>query len=73
LPEATKSAAQPAQPQKAKAMLAARPSFSSKLDFVTIQDFEQTGVFDGAVKDVDAVIHVASVCPISSYLFSLFE
>jgi hypothetical protein len=52
-------------------MLAARPTYT-KLDFVTIQDFEQTGVFDGAVKDVDAVIHVASVCPISSYLFSLF-
>jgi nucleoside-diphosphate-sugar epimerase len=57
---ATRSAA------KGKAILAARQAYSSKLDFVTIQDFEQTGVFDDAVKDVDAVIHVASVlCPFS--------
>jgi hypothetical protein len=42
-------------------MLEARPEFASKLDFVQIQDFEKTGVFDEAVKDVDAVIHVASV------------
>jgi nucleoside-diphosphate-sugar epimerase len=48
--------------EKGKAMLEARPEFASKLDFVQIQDFEKTGVFDEAVKDVDAVIHVASVC-----------
>ncbi|PMD40317.1 NAD(P)-binding protein [Hyaloscypha variabilis F] len=46
--------------KKAQAMLDARPNHSTKLDFVQIQDFERTGVFDGAVKDVDAVIHVAS-------------
>jgi hypothetical protein len=45
-------------------MLSARPNYTSKLDFVQIQDFEQTGVFDEAVKDVDAVIHVASVLPL---------
>jgi nucleoside-diphosphate-sugar epimerase len=48
--------------EKGKAMLEARPKFASQLDFVQIQDFEKTGVFEGAVKDVDAVIHVASVC-----------
>jgi nucleoside-diphosphate-sugar epimerase len=47
---------------KGKAMLEARPKYASQLDFVQIQDFEKTGVFDEAVKGVDAVIHVASVC-----------
>jgi hypothetical protein len=42
-------------------MLSARPNYTSKLDFVIIRDFEQTGVFDDAVQDIDAVIHVASV------------
>jgi hypothetical protein len=51
--------------EKGEAMLEARPQFASKLDFVQIQDFEKTGVFDDAVKDVDAVIHVASVCFVS--------
>jgi nucleoside-diphosphate-sugar epimerase len=46
---------------KGKAMLDARPDFASQLDFVQINDFEQTGVFDEAIKDIDAVIHVASV------------
>jgi nucleoside-diphosphate-sugar epimerase len=53
---------------KGKVMLDARPQFAPKLDFVQIQDFEQTGVFDEAIKGVDAVIHVASVCfPLSNY------
>jgi hypothetical protein len=43
-------------------MLEARPEFASQLDFVQIQDFAKTGVFDDAIKEVDAVIHVASVC-----------
>jgi len=47
---------------KAQTMLDARPKYTARLDFVQIQDFEQTGVFDDAIKDVDAVIHVASVC-----------
>ena len=42
-------------------MLNARPNFASQLDFVQIRDFEHIGVFDEAVKNVDAVIHVASV------------
>ncbi|KAE9367400.1 NAD dependent epimerase/dehydratase [Stipitochalara longipes BDJ] len=46
--------------KKAKTMLDARPNHSTKLDFMQIQDFEQTGVFEDAIKDVDAVIHVAS-------------
>jgi nucleoside-diphosphate-sugar epimerase len=48
--------------EKGKAMLEARPEFASQLDFVQIQDFAKTGVFDDAIKEVDAVIHVASVC-----------
>ena len=46
-------------------MIDARPEFASKLDFVTIDDFEKTGVFEDAVKGVDGVIHVASVCIIT--------
>ena len=46
---------------KGKAMKDARPEFSALLDFVEIGDFEQTGVFKDAVKDVNGVIHVASV------------
>jgi hypothetical protein len=54
---------------KGEYMLEARPQFASQLDFVQIQDFEQTGVFDEAVKDVDAVIHVASVrLPLTSQI-----
>ncbi|KAI0385995.1 NAD dependent epimerase/dehydratase [Hypomontagnella monticulosa] len=45
---------------KGKAMIEARPQFQGQLDFVQIDDFEKLGVFADAVKDVDAVIHVAS-------------
>ncbi|WQF80729.1 Putative NAD-dependent epimerase/dehydratase, NAD(P)-binding domain superfamily [Colletotrichum destructivum] len=45
---------------KGDAMIQARPRFAGRLDFVQIQDFEKLGVFTEAVKDVDAVIHVAS-------------
>ncbi|KAK2002135.1 NAD dependent epimerase/dehydratase [Colletotrichum falcatum] len=45
---------------KGRAMIEARPQSADRLDFVQIQDFENTGVFAEAVKDVDAVIHVAS-------------
>ena len=47
---------------KAQAMLNARPKHTGTLDFVQIEDFEQTDVFEDVTKDVDAVIHVASVC-----------
>lgn len=46
---------------KGEAMMKARPQFASRLDFVQIEDFEKSGVFEEAVKDIDAVIHVASV------------
>lgn len=46
---------------KGDAMIKARPQYADKLDFVQIEDFEKLGVFDEAVKDVDGVIHVASV------------
>lgn len=57
---ATRSAA------KGQAMLEARPESTSRLDFVTIDDFEKTGVFDDAVEGIDAVIHVASVSGINT-------
>ena len=46
---------------KGEAMLKARPQHASQLDFVQIDDFEKLGVFEEAVKGIDAVIHVASV------------
>lgn len=49
-------------PAKGEAMLRARPQHGDRLDFVQIKDFDQLGVFADAVKNVDAVIHVASVC-----------
>lgn len=48
--------------QKGEQMKAARPEYASKLDFVQVEDFTNVGVFDNIVQDVDAVIHVASVC-----------
>lgn len=46
---------------KGRAMMEARPQCASSLDFVEIDDFENPGRLDDAVRDVDAVIHVASV------------
>lgn len=43
-------------------MKAARPQYSSKLDFVVVEDFTRIGVFDSAIDGIDAVVHVASVC-----------
>ncbi|KAI1843933.1 hypothetical protein JX266_009989 [Neoarthrinium moseri] len=45
---------------KGEAMVQARPQYKDKLDFVQIDDFARAGVFSEAVKDIDAVIHVAS-------------
>ena len=47
--------------QKAEHMLATRQNYASKLDFYFIDDLTTPGVFDEAVKDVDGVIHPASV------------
>lgn len=47
--------------QKGEQMKAARPQYTSKLDFVVIEDFTQIGVFDSVMEGIDAVIHVASV------------
>jgi uncharacterized protein YbjT (DUF2867 family) len=47
--------------QKADAFLAARPGHASLLDFYFIEDLITPGAFDDAVKDVDGVIHIASV------------
>lgn len=46
---------------KGEAMIQARPQHASRLDFVEIQDFESGGSFEEAIKNVDGVIHVASV------------
>jgi nucleoside-diphosphate-sugar epimerase len=47
--------------EKGEQMMAARPQYASKLDFVVIEDFTEVGVFDSVMEDIDAVIHVASV------------
>ncbi|KAJ5640029.1 uncharacterized protein N7484_007891 [Penicillium longicatenatum] len=47
--------------QKGEQMKAARPHYASKLDFVVVEDFTKTGVFDSAMDGIDGVIHVASV------------
>lgn len=46
---------------KGKAMIDARPKYNSRLDFVQIDDFQESANFAEAVKGIDAVIHVASV------------
>ena len=43
-------------------MIQQRPQFASLLDFVEIDGFENPGRLDSATKNIDAVIHVASVC-----------
>lgn len=50
---------------KGEAMRKARPQHVANLEYVEIEDFETGGNFVTAVKDIDAVIHVASVrqCP----------
>lgn len=47
--------------KKAEQMLAAHPEYASQLDFVLIADIGKEGAFDKAVKEVNGVIHVASV------------
>lgn len=47
---------------KGQAIMDARPQFAAQLSFVQIKDFENQDVFEEAVKGVDAIIHVASVC-----------
>lgn len=46
---------------KGEAMIKSRPQHSASLDFVQIDDFENPGGLEEAVKDVDAIIHTASV------------
>ncbi|KAL4961191.1 SDR family oxidoreductase [Aspergillus stella-maris] len=47
-------------PEKAAAFLKARAEYKDKLDVFFIQDLTDDGAFDGAVKDVTGVIHIAS-------------
>lgn len=47
--------------KKSEQMLAARPEYSSQLDFVLIGDIGKERAFDEAVKGINGVIHVASV------------
>ena len=42
-------------------MLAARPQWKDRLDFVLVADFEGKTDLTDAVKGVDGIIHVASV------------
>lgn len=46
---------------KGYAMIKARPQYAGKLEFVQIDDFENPGGLEDAVKGVDGVIHTASV------------
>ena len=46
---------------KGNLMIQARPQYADRLDFVEVDDFEEPGRLQEAVKNVDAVIHVASV------------
>lgn len=39
-----------------------RPEVDGKLEFVQVGDFSDGGDFAEAVKGIDAVIHVVSVC-----------
>lgn len=47
---------------KAEQMIQARPQYSNALEFTFIDDLTSPGVFDNAVKEVDGIFHVASVC-----------
>lgn len=49
---------------KGTLMIKARPQYADRLEFVEVDDFERPGRLREAVKDVDAVIHVASVSTI---------
>ena len=46
---------------KGQAMIDARPEHKDRLEFVQIQDFEQSADFTEAVGGVGAIIHTASV------------
>ncbi|KAI5310867.1 hypothetical protein KEM55_005989 [Ascosphaera atra] len=48
--------------EKAKAMMAARPQFADKLDFVLVKDFAQGANFENikCLEGIDAIVHVAS-------------
>ncbi|KAL4795277.1 hypothetical protein BDV19DRAFT_378969 [Aspergillus venezuelensis] len=47
-------------PEKAASFLKARAEYKDELDVFFIQDLTDEGTFDGAVKDVTGVIHIAS-------------
>ncbi|KAL4970554.1 SDR family oxidoreductase [Aspergillus stella-maris] len=47
-------------PTKGEAMIAARPEYKDRLEFVRIDDFERPGGLEEAVRGVDGVVHVAS-------------
>lgn len=45
---------------KAEQMIRDRPQYGERLEFVQIGDLTQPGIFDEAIKGVDAIIHTAS-------------
>ena len=55
---------------KADKLLQSRSSFADRLEVVITPDLTAPGVFDEAIKGVDAVIHTASV---RSFTFELSE
>lgn len=50
---------------KADRMLESRSQYNSQLDFFFIDDLATPGVFDDALRNVEGVIHVASVWQLS--------
>lgn len=56
---------------KGQALIESRPEYASKLDLVLVEDFQKLGVFDDAIKDVDSIIHVASVCLPETWKYTL--
>lgn len=53
---------------KAQQMLRDRPEHAHNLEFQVLGDLATGGVFDEAVKGVDAIIHIASVSTAVLYL-----
>ncbi|KAL0944860.1 3-beta hydroxysteroid dehydrogenase isomerase family protein [Colletotrichum truncatum] len=46
--------------RKGEAMIKARPQYADKLDFVQIEDFQNSNVFHGKMDGIDGVVHAAS-------------
>ena len=62
---------------KGQQMLQSRPQYADRLEIRMISDLTHSGVFDEVIREVDAIIHVASVSLFSSalndFVFSLLQ